>query len=270
MKTEIEAAAQWIKEAQTLVIHTGAGMGKDSGLEVYRGEKGQWGEIEGESGKSVFEIMSPSHLLENPSFGWSKHAQRWKAFLESTPHEGFQIIKNWIEKFSLDYFIQTSNVDGHFQQAGFPEEKIRELHGAMAWLQCSTPCCEDIWPMPDSPNNLIKDIDKGSFPQCPYCKAIARPNVYMFRDNTYVNKRDKEQKKRYSAFLEKNANTKIVVLEIGSGPHVQSIRKNTRALATKYNAKIIRINPNDYKIKAPHLGISAGALDALRLINSHS
>ena len=57
--------------------------------------------------------------------------------------------------------------------------------------------------------------------------------------------------------------TKKSIFEIGSGPHVQSIRKKTRMLGIKYNADIIRINPKDYKIKEPHIGINKGALEAL-------
>lgn len=38
-------------------------------------------------------------------------------------------------------------------------------------------------------------------------------------------------------------------------------------LKTEYGAKIVRINPKDYAIKEPHIGIAKGALEALKEIN---
>ncbi len=38
----IAKACQFIKESQVLVIATGAGMGRDSGLPDYRGDQGFW------------------------------------------------------------------------------------------------------------------------------------------------------------------------------------------------------------------------------------
>jgi SepF-like predicted cell division protein (DUF552 family) len=91
----------------------------------------------------------------------------------------------------------------------------------------------------------------------------------MFRDNTYINTRSKEQEKNFKEFLERNKNKKIVVFEIGSGPHVQTIRAKTRMLKTEYGANIIRINPKDYIIKAPNIGIPKGALVALKEIDDY-
>ena len=61
----------------------------------------------------------------------------------------------------------------------------------------------------------------------------------------------------------------MIVFEIRSGPHVQSIRKTTRNLGIEYKAKIVRINPKDFKIKEPHIGIDKGALEALSEIDRY-
>jgi NAD-dependent SIR2 family protein deacetylase len=36
-----------------------------------------------------------------------------------------------------EHFIITSNVDGHFQKAGFSEDKILEIHGSINNNQCN-------------------------------------------------------------------------------------------------------------------------------------
>jgi NAD-dependent SIR2 family protein deacetylase len=43
-------------------------------------------------------------------------------------------------------FVVTTNVDGHFQRAGFPAEQIWEMHGSIHQLQCLEPCVQDLWP----------------------------------------------------------------------------------------------------------------------------
>jgi len=51
-------------------------------------------------------------------------------YREKKPHRGYQILKELADIMALpsqkdhNYFAFTSNVDGHFQQAGYPESKI--------------------------------------------------------------------------------------------------------------------------------------------------
>lgn len=256
---------KWLEEADAIVINTGAGMGVDSGLSDYRGENnGQWGAVESETGESVFDVVNPQRFSENPSYGWELFAKRLKAFNDAEPHKGFYILKQWIERFELEYFILTSNIDGHFQRAGFDEGKIRELHGSLAYFQSANPeLSTEVWKHSYQGDDLMKDAQNKQFPLCPVSQTEARPNVYMFRDNTYINTLSKQQDSNFQAFLNKLEGENIIVFEIGSGPHVQSIRMKTRMLKTKYGANIIRINPKDFKIKSPHIGIAKGALEAL-------
>ncbi len=265
----LQQIQNWLKEAEAMVINTGAGMGVDSGMADFRGDDGQWGMVENQTGKSVFEMMNPGMLDENPSYLWEIYALRLKEYTQTVPHEGFSILLKWIEQFQLEYFVNTSNIDGHFKKIGFAEEKIRELHGSIYYMQCSKPCSDEIWEHKLKADKLLTDIKKGAYPKCAKCGAIARPNIYMFRDNTFLPNRTNKQEENFQQFLNKNKSRKIIVFEIGSGPHVQSIRKKTRMLGIKYQAKIIRINPKDSKIKLPHIGIAKGALEALKEINSH-
>lgn len=270
-KQPLQSVANWLKEADAIVITAGAGMGVDSGLADYRGQDGgQWGKVETETEKTVFETVNPAAFLENPAYSWDLFGKRMEEYENTEPHQGFYILKKWIQKFDLDYFVITSNIDSHFQKAGFEEEKIRELHGSLAYFQSSNSKLSDkIWK-----NKLTgKQIQLGTydnrFPMCPHSGVMARPNVYMFRDDTFVNTRTKEQEANFQKFLDKNKDKNIVVFEIGSGPHVQAVRMKTRFLKSNYDAKIVRINPKDFKIKPPHIGIDTGALKALTEIDDY-
>jgi NAD-dependent SIR2 family protein deacetylase len=261
---------EWLIKADAMVILTGAGMGVDSGMKTFRGEDGSWGKIEAQNDKTIFELSNPEMFIQNPRWIWTLFAQRMKLYADTQPHKGFYILKSWLEKFELDYFILTSNVDSHFQKAGFEEERIRELHGSLAWLQSIQPqVFPGFWRNDLDLNTLEQSIAEGIFPMCADGQTMARPNVYMFRDFEYINTRSRSQDFHYQHFLTKNKGKNIIAFEIGSGLHVQTVRIKTRELISQYNAKVVRINPTDYKIKAPHIGIAKGALATLEEIQSY-
>lgn len=266
----LETIKKWLESADALVINTGAGMGVDSGLADYRGNGGQWGQVESDTEKSIFEVVNPQAFIENPAYSWGLFGQRIKEYADTDPHKGFYILKEWIATYHLDYFCLTSNIDSHFQKAGFAEENIRELHGTLAYFQSAQPgMTKEVWKNELSGDDILENIAKGIYPTCLGNETPARPNVYMFRDNTYVNTRSKGQEERFKEFLSRNESKNILVFEIGSGPHVQTVRIKTRMLKTEYGAKIIRINPKDYVIKAPNIGIPKGALEALTEIDAY-
>ncbi len=264
-----ERISNWLKSSEAIVVTTGAGMGIDSGLNDYRGDGGQWGRVKENTKLNAIEVMNPKYLSENPKYVWEIFVQRMHAYHKATPHKGFDILLKWITNFELDYFVLTSNVDEQFIKAGFDENKYRELHGSVFYMQCNKPCSDNVWRYDFDLDKLREEIAEDKYPVCQECGELIRPNVYMFRDNTYLSNRSDEQENRFQDFLSRNKENEIVVFEIGSGPHVQSIRKKTRMLGINYNAHIVRINPKDYKIKEPHIGIGKGALESLEEIDDY-
>lgn len=254
--------------SKILIVSTGAGMGKDSGLPTFRNEGGLWGQVESEEGKSIFEVSNPAFLAENPLKAWQLYAQRMKMFSEHEPHEGFYIIKKWIETYFEDYFLLTSNIDSYFQRAGFAENKIRELHGSMAYLQCEEPSCQEVWENDIDYEEILAMTNPENLPKSKCnLEKLARPNIYMFRDYSFVYTRVNEQKVGFERFLEEHSNKSKIVLEIGSGPHVQSIRMKSRDLIKNHQATLIRINPKDFKVRAGHFSIAEPALKALKMMD---
>ena len=80
-----------------------------------------------------------------------------------------------------NYFICTSNVDGHFAKAGFSKDKIYEVHGSIHHAQCIHNDDGMIWPMHES----SVEVDEAKFiatkmPVCPECGCVSRPNIMMF------------------------------------------------------------------------------------------
>ena len=158
---DIQKAAVAIKEAKALVITAGAGMGVDSGLPDFRGNEGLWKAYPPlkKLGLSLPEMSTPRWFHTDPNFAWGFFGHRMQLYKSTTPHRGFEILKRWATSKESGYFVYTSNVDGHFQKAGFPEENIVECHGSIQFLQ-TLDGKGDVWPVPD---DLVINVDESTF-----------------------------------------------------------------------------------------------------------
>jgi len=266
----IERAAALIHTAEAFVITAGAGMGVDSGLPDFRGNQGFWQAYPpyARLGVSFVECANPEHFERDPAFGWGFYGHRTNLYREIIPHEGFQIIRRWIAERQAPCFVVTSNVDGQFQKAGFDDDKVLEVHGSIHWLQCSSPCCETIWPNHEQiPVDLVT-MRAGHIPRCPRCKGVSRPNILMFGDWSWLSLRTHQQEQRLQQFLDEHGDKRIAVIEMGAGTAIPTIRATSERLGWRYTgATVIRINTREPEIAAPHIGLACGALEGLRLID---
>lgn len=262
-------AAQAIKKARAIVVTAGAGMGVDSGLPDFRGDQGFWKAypMYERLGLSFVAAANPSHFLANPAFGWGFYGHRTNLYRRTLPHHGFTLLLNWISRYQMAYFVATSNVDGQFQKAGFHEDNICEIHGSIHYLQCVTPCLKDIWE-----NNEIIPVDfstmlASQIPRCPHCGGTARPNILMFNDYNWNENRTARQERNLTEFLRTNRQKPMVVIEIGAGTAIPTIRNLSERLGKSYNATVIRINPREPFIPGPHISLACGAVAGLNGID---
>ncbi|MHB8057860.1 MAG: SIR2 family NAD-dependent protein deacylase [Desulfuromonadaceae bacterium] len=266
----IERAAAIIREAEVFVITAGAGMGVDSGLPDFRGDHGFWQAYPAyaQLGLSFVECATPQHFINDPHFAWGFYGHRTNLYRDTTPHEGFNIIKKWIEHNNADYFVVTSNVDGQFQKAGYDEERIYEVHGSIHWLQCQTRCNENIWR-----NDEIFKIDEtvmralDPLPRCLVCDKVCRPNILMFGDNSWLHDRTLQQNRAFDQFLKNNSGRRIVVIEMGAGEAIPTIRMTSERVGQKKHATVIRINPREPHINPPHVSMPYAAFAGLKQID---
>jgi NAD-dependent SIR2 family protein deacetylase len=267
----IAEAARIVREAEAFVITAGAGMGVDSGLPDFRGDHGFWQAYPpyARLGLSFADCANPEHFTRDPAFGWGFYGHRTNLYRSAVPHEGFHIIKRWIERNSADYFVVTSNVDGQFQKAGYAEDHTLEVHGSIHWLQCRTPCGSSIWS-----NDEVIPVDEATMrarhiPRCPACGEVSRPNILMFGDWSWLPDRTRIQEQRFDSFLVHNADRRIAVIEMGAGSAVPTIRATSERIGLNLdNATVIRINPREPDIKAPHISMPCGALEGLQKIDT--
>lgn len=257
-------AASELRRAGALVVLAGAGMGVDSGLPDFRGNQGFWKAYPPYErlGLSFVDAANPSHFDQDPQFGWGFYGHRTNLYRQTTPHRGFAILLSWAGKLGLPYFAVTSNVDGQFQKAGFPEDRVVEVHGSIHHLQCTTPCSDAIWTNGERFDIDLETMRSRQVPRCPSCRAVARPNILMFGDWSWLDGRTAAQRERFEEFLEEVRGRRLFVVELGAGTAVPTIRHTTEALG-RGDACVVRVNPREPDIAAPHLSIVAGALEAL-------
>ena len=260
-----EKAAEAIRSAKAMLITAGAGIGVDSGLPDFRGDQGFWNAypMYERLGINFISAANPANFEGDPAFGWGFYGHRTNLYRETEPHRGFQMLQDWASAFGQESFIVTSNVDGQFQKAGYGEGQILEVHGSIHHLQCLSPCCHDIW---DNEEVIPVDFDNmraQHVPQCRHCDQAARPNILMFGDYSWLSDRTRGQEMRFDSFLAYNQDKPTVVVEMGAGTAIPTIRYMSERIGQRSNATVIRINPREAHIKGGHISLPCGALDGL-------
>jgi NAD-dependent SIR2 family protein deacetylase len=217
-------------------------------------------------------MANPQWFEKNPKLAWAFYGHRQQLYRDTVPHRGFTLLKGWGEAMPQGHFAYTSNVDGHFQRAGFDQARLVECHGNIHRHQCCGPCHDQVWQ--ESPKDLLIDLDaleaRGELPRCPECIAIARPNVMMFYDWNWVRHVAVEQLDRYNAWINElsDSNAQVVVLELGAGTTLAAIRRESEYQCSQLNARLIRVNPREAAGPDGTISISLGALKALECIDS--
>jgi NAD-dependent SIR2 family protein deacetylase len=169
----------------------------------------------------------------------------------------------WGDQFDQDLFIVTSNVDGQFQKAGFREDQILEVHGSIHHLQCLTPCSHSIWDNCEEISVDEETMRAGHIPRCPRCGEVARPNILMFGDWSWLADRTHGQEMRFERFCAQHQGEALVVIEMGAGTAIPTIRYTSEQLGHAAKTTVIRINPREPHIGGRHISLPCGAVEGL-------
>lgn len=238
----VRQAAEWISDADALCITAGAGIGVDSGLPDFRGAEGFWRAYPAlkSSGLSFQDIAGPARFELEPARAWGFYGHRLALYRHTAPHAGFGLLRDIAARLQHGAFVFTSNVDGHFQRAGFDATRLIEVHGSIHHLQCQHGCLGNVW----SADSFVPEVDARRCellnvpPRCPQCGDVARPNILMFGDWKWLDHRTRTQQARFNVWYRAAAG-KIVTLEIGAGTRVGRVRTFSEAIGRR----LIRLNP---------------------------
>lgn len=259
------AAAELIADADSLLITAGAGIGIDSGLPDFRGDRGFWKAYPGLGalGMRFVEVASPKAFAGMPDVAWGFYGHRLALYRETVPHAGFAMLLRMAARMPNGAFVFTSNVDGQFQKAGFAADRVAECHGSIHHLQCVDGCGQPVWaadgfdPAVDARNCRLL----SALPACPRCGGLARPNILMFGDAAWDEARSLRQEARLRAWLARAR--RPVVLEVGAGTAVPTVR----LFGEEAGCPLVRINPDESGVaRGRDIAVALGALDAIARI----
>jgi NAD-dependent SIR2 family protein deacetylase len=274
MRNNIYAAQLAIANATGILITAGAGMGVDSGLPDFRGNTGFWKAYPAlaAAGIEFTRIASPAAFYENPAQAWGFYGHRLALYRDTQPHEGFALLKALADSKPQGAFVMTSNVDEQFQKAGFDAARVYECHGSIHTLQCMGTCCAATWrahsvkPVVDVATGLMS----SPLPRCQHCGGLARPNVLMFDDRDWLEHTASAARRRMDEWLA--TVERPVVIELGAGTHIATIRRASEQVARQRRCPLIRINPRDSETAAldgsgvPAYNVPLGALAGLQTL----
>lgn len=195
------------------------------------------------------------------------------------------------------FFVYTSNVDAHFHR-DFDAKELYELHGSVETWQCAGDVetgarepCEKTWKLP-ADYRFELDVSTmrapGGAPTiCPCCGGKGRPNVLMFHDRQWIANTKEENayivwESVMELMLQEDPTLNLVVLEIGCGMRVPSVRRETEMVVAdviegcgRPQATLIRVNPDFSKCDNPvilandrFLSIPSKGLEALEGIDA--
>jgi NAD-dependent SIR2 family protein deacetylase len=267
----VQRAAEAVMRADALIFSAGAGMGVDSGLPDFRGDTGLWKAYPPyeKLGLPFTALANPQWFRSDPAVAWGFYGHRRNLYRATQPHAGFGTLLRWAQSKPLGAFVFTSNVDGHFQKAGFPADRVMEVHGSIDWMQCTRTCGVGIYAA--EPEEIV--IDESTMraaeplPKCPKCGKLARPNILMFGDFEWEEARTMEQQNRLATWLDEVGQGRFVVLEFGAGLAVPTVRRFGERMAAA-GAMLIRFNPREPEVPRGSISLPVGALEGIRAIDA--
>ncbi|OSM01350.1 putative silent information regulator protein Sir2 [Magnetofaba australis IT-1] len=218
-------------------------------------------------------MADPRWFNDNPALAWGFYGHRLNLYRHTTPHAGFSLLKQWMDARPGGGFVFTSNVDGQFEQAGFDPQRLHACHGSIHHLQCAEPCHDGIW----SAHATQVTVDESTFlavdplPRCAQCGGLARPNILMFGDWSWLGGRAERERARLQGWLNGlslSERKTLAVVELGAGEAVATVRHFSESLAASPHVTLIRINPRDCQLPGSrHIALPMGALAALEQIH---
>lgn len=168
VEEQLEAVAQLLAHARSVLFITGAGLSADSGLPTYRGVGGLYNDQTADEGMAIEDILSGVTMATRPELVWRHLRQVEEVGRHARPNRGHHVIAA-IEQTLPRVWVLTQNVDGFHRSAG--SRNVIDMHGDLHNLIC--PLCG--W------HETVENYaELNAVPHCPSCGGVVRPDVVLF------------------------------------------------------------------------------------------
>ena len=157
----LEKVREWLGQAKSVAVLTGAGISAESGVPTFRSAGGIWKDYKPE------DLATPEAFARDPKLVWEWYDWRRGLIAKAVPNAAHKALVQ-IEIRKPRFTLITQNVDGLHDLAG--SGKILKLHGDIWRMRCTA--CGANFPNRRVPLPRIP-------PHCA-CGGLARPGVVWF------------------------------------------------------------------------------------------
>ncbi|MEM7766739.1 MAG: Sir2 family NAD-dependent protein deacetylase [Pseudomonadota bacterium] len=176
--SDAAALAQMIREAERIIVFTGAGISTESGVPDFRSPGGVWSKMQ----PIYFEQFVSDREARREA--WTRVFNRTAGWTGAEPNEGHRIIARLVEAGKVSSVV-TQNVDNLHQDGGVAEDAVIEIHGNATFAKCLN--CgkgysfEALQPRFDAGEDLTCDVCPGLIKTATISFGQAMPEAEMTR-----------------------------------------------------------------------------------------
>ena len=224
----IERLREVLDTADAVLIGAGAGLSTSAGF-TYSGKRFERYFSDFYRKYGISDMYSggfyPYDTLEEYWAWWSRHIfyNRYADAPIPVYQELLALVKD------KDYFVLTTNVDHQFQRSGFDKKKLFYTQGDYGLWQCSKACHNRTYDNEAEVRQMLAQqqdmkIPSELIPHCPVCGAPMTMNLRC--DNSFVQDEGwYAARYRYSDFVRRHKQGKVLYLELGVGTNTPGIIK---------------------------------------------
>jgi NAD-dependent SIR2 family protein deacetylase len=269
--------ADWIAEADCVVIGAGSGLSAAAGLDF--GDRADFAArfpaLVKRGLKAAYEMIGRWDLPAAAFWGfYAVHVAQMR--FANGAHPVYEGLRRATE--GKDRFVVTSNVDAMFVRNGFDPDAVWSIQGDYASLQCLRPCTTDVWPsrpvleraMTAFDPETQEVTDPACIPRCIRCGGEVFMNVRggpWFVEEPY-----QPQLERWQRWIADRVARRLLLLDIGAGFNTPGvIRWPMERMALRLpRARLVRINLHDASVPRSlgerALSVPAGAREVLEAL----
>ncbi len=225
---KLKVLAQWMSDAEAIVIGAGAGLSAAAGFS-YSGARFEkyFADFEKKYG---FHDMYTGGFYPFPTEEefwayWSRHIY-YNRYDQPAGEVYLALLRLVKDK---NYFVITTNVDHRFQVAGFDKSRLFYTQGDYGLFQCAKPCCNKTFDNEEQVRAMLREqrdmkIPASLIPRCPVCGGPMTTNLRS--DDKFVEDAGWHAAyERYAQFLKEYSGGRVLFLELGVGMNTPVIIK---------------------------------------------
>ena len=159
-----------MKDINSIVVLTGAGISAESGIKTFRAADGLWEE------HRVEDVATPEAFVRNPELVQRFYNERRRPILqqEVVPNKAHMALATLEQEFAGQFLLVTQNIDDLHERAG--SNNLMHMHGEVLKMHCT---------QTNRVFDCFDDIQMDSLCDCCGLQGTLRPHIVWFGESPF-------------------------------------------------------------------------------------